>query len=119
MHAPNTDVAVYIPPNGAPNPPDLLTRGALLPHWRIGSQESDGHVQEALARVRKRVGDLGWAIIEERLSQDKPTTLEELGRRYGVSRERVRQVELKTKAFLARYLYAFNEDQEIETNAAA
>jgi len=29
-----------------------------------------------------------------------------------VSRERVRQVELKTKHFLARYLSAFNQDQE-------
>ena len=98
---------------------DRLEDPEPSPQEQYLSQESDGHVQEALARVRKRVGDLGWAIIEERLSQDKPTTLEELGRRYGVSRERVRQVELKTKAFLARYLYAFNEDQEIETNAAA
>ena len=29
-----------------------------------------------------------------------------------VSRERVRQVELKTKTFLARYLSAFNQDEE-------
>src|SRR5713226_9794772 len=72
------------------------------------SEETDDAVQEALTRVRKRIGDLGWDILQERLTQDKPRTLEELGRRWGVSRERVRQVELKTKLFLERYLSAFN-----------
>src|SRR5919197_919961 len=60
----------------------------------------------------KRLGDLGWDILQERLTQDKPRTLEELGQRWGVSRERVRQVELRTKSFLARYLSAFNQDEE-------
>lgn len=76
------------------------------------SREQDDEVQQALAKVKKRIGDLGWDILQERLTQDKPRTLEELGQRWGVSRERVRQVELKTKHFLARYLAAFNEDAE-------
>jgi RNA polymerase primary sigma factor len=74
--------------------------------------ERDGEVAEALTRVKKRLGDLGWDILQERLTQDKPRTLEELGQRWGVSRERVRQVELRTKNFLARYLSAFNQDEE-------
>src|SRR5215471_12451049 len=89
------------------------------PQEQFISQEKDTEVQEALARVRKRIGDLGWAILQERLTQDKPRTLEELGQRWGVSRERVRQVELKTKTFLARYLSAFNQDQETEVAADA
>lgn len=66
--------------------------------------EHDRDVRAALQRVRKRLGDLGWDILQERLTQDSPRTLEEIGKRWGVSRERVRQVELKTKSFLARYL---------------
>ncbi len=66
--------------------------------------EHDRDVREALQRVRKRLGDLGWDILQERLTQDSPRTLEEIGKRWGVSRERVRQVEMKTKVFLARYL---------------
>ena len=62
--------------------------------------------------MKKRIGDLGWDILQERLTQDKPRTLEELGQRWGVSRERVRQVELKTKSFLARYLASVNDDGE-------
>jgi RNA polymerase primary sigma factor len=82
-------------------------------------KEQDEEVQAALAKVKKRIGDLGWDIVQERLTQDKPRTLEELGQRWGVSRERVRQVELKTKHFLARYLSAFNQDQEQELAADA
>jgi RNA polymerase sigma factor (sigma-70 family) len=82
-------------------------------------KEQDDEVQAALAKVKKRIGDLGWDIVQERLTQDKPRTLEELGQRWGVSRERVRQVELKTKHFLARYLSAFNQDQEMDLTADA
>ena len=67
--------------------------------------------------MKKRLGDLGWDILQERLTQDKPRTLEELGQRWGVSRERVRQVELKTKNFLARYLEPINQDSEIDADA--
>jgi RNA polymerase primary sigma factor len=66
--------------------------------------EHDQEVRVALSQVKKRIGDLGWDILQERLSQDEPKTLEEIGKRWGVSRERVRQVELKTKHFLSRYL---------------
>jgi RNA polymerase primary sigma factor len=68
------------------------------------SSEADGEVRDALGRIRKRVGELGWDIIHNRLQQEEPRTLEEIGKRWGVSRERVRQVELRTKQFLAHYL---------------
>lgn len=78
------------------------------------AQEKDQEVREALGRVRKRIGDLGWDILQERLTQDRPRTLEELGARWGVSRERVRQVELRTKDFLARYLSELDPALESE-----
>jgi RNA polymerase primary sigma factor len=91
---------------------DRLEDSGPSPQEVFLSREQNGEVQEALAKVRKRIGDLGWDILTERLTQDKPLTLEELGQRWGVSRERVRQVELKTKSFLERYLSAFNQDEE-------
>jgi len=75
-------------------------------------RERNHEVLQALGRVKKRLGDLGWDILQKRLTQDKPRTLEELGQRWGVSRERVRQVELKTKSFLARYLSSIYKDEE-------
>jgi RNA polymerase primary sigma factor len=74
------------------------------PEREFLTSEHDRHVRTALKRVRRRLGDLGWDILQERLTQDSPRTLEEIGKRWGVSRERVRQVEMKTKVFLARYL---------------
>jgi RNA polymerase primary sigma factor len=74
------------------------------------SSEADGEVRDALGRIRKRVGELGWDIIHNRLQQEQPRTLEEIGKRWGVSRERVRQVELRTKQFLAHYLVSDERD---------
>ncbi|HKC60236.1 MAG TPA: sigma factor-like helix-turn-helix DNA-binding protein, partial [Myxococcales bacterium] len=44
-----------------------------------------------------------------RLTQDDPRTLEDLGKQWGLSRERVRQVEKSTRNFLSRYLADFEE----------
>jgi RNA polymerase primary sigma factor len=98
---------------------DRIEDGGRGPQDEVMLREQDADVQAALQRVRKRIGDLGWDIVQERLTQDQPRTLEELGARWGVSRERVRQVELKTKHFLARYLGAFNQDEETGAQDAA
>ncbi len=98
---------------------ERLEEPSAGPQESFIGKEQDEEVQAALAKVKKRIGDLGWDIVQERLTQDKPRTLEELGQRWGVSRERVRQVELKTKHFLARYLSAFNQDQEPDLTADA
>ncbi len=72
--------------------------------------EGDREVRDALGKVRKRIGELAWDIVHNRLQQDHPRTLEEIGKRWGVSRERIRQVELQTKQFLHRYLEPVERD---------
>ena len=94
---------------------DRIEDNESTPDTSFLKLEQDEQVSRALMRVRRRLGDLGWDILQERLTQDKPRTLEELGERWGVSRERVRQVEIKTKTFLARYL----SELETETEAGA
>jgi len=69
--------------------------------------EHSQRVKEALGRVRKRIGGLGWDIVQQRLEEDQPRTLEDIGRDWGLSRERVRQVEKSTRTFLERYLDQF------------
>jgi RNA polymerase primary sigma factor len=66
--------------------------------------ESDREIRDTLGKARKCMGGLGWDIVHNRLQQDFPTTLEEIGRRWGISREWVRQVEIKTKQLLRRRL---------------
>lgn len=98
---------------------DRLSDEAPLMEESFFLSERDTEVQAALSKVRRRIGDMGWDILQERLTQDKPRTLEELGERWGVSRERVRQVELRTKDFLARYLEQFDHEAQNEANIAA
>ncbi len=74
------------------------------PEERFLAAEGDRGVRETLGKVRKRIGELGWDVVHRRLQQDEPTTLEEIGRRWGVSRERVRQVELRARSVLHRAL---------------
>ncbi len=83
---------------------ELLEDDGVGPEGCYLSAESDRAVRAALAKVRKRIGQLGWEILHDRLQQDSPKTLEEIGKRWGVSRERVRQVEVKTRRFLNGYL---------------
>lgn len=100
---------------------ERIEDGGATPDVTFLKLEQDEEVAEALQKVRRRLGDLGWDILQERLTQDKPRTLEELGQRWGVSRERVRQVEIKTKSFLARYLeeHARAENDVEAQNVAA
>lgn len=98
---------------------DRLSDESPLMEESFLASERDVEVQAALSKVRRRIGDMGWDILQERLTQDKPRTLEELGERWGVSRERVRQVELRTKDFLARYLEQFEREEANEANIAA
>jgi RNA polymerase primary sigma factor len=66
--------------------------------------EGDRAVRDALGKVRKRIGEVGWDIVRNRLEHDQPRTLEEIGKHWGVSRERIRQVERRTIEFLHGYL---------------
>lgn len=86
---------------------DRLEDTDATPEDTFFRSERSREVAEALQRVKKRIGGLGWDIVEQRLEEDQPRTLEEIGKDWGLSRERVRQVEKSTRTFLKRYLENF------------
>jgi RNA polymerase sigma-32 factor len=51
-------------------------------------------------------------IFEERLLAEEPKTLQEIGEMYGISRERVRQIEERLKRRLRQFLVADEKDVE-------
>jgi RNA polymerase sigma-32 factor len=71
---------------------------------------ADGELQallkEKLAAFRETLEgkDKDLAIFDERLVADEPLTLQELGDRFGISRERVRQLEQRLTGKLREYL---------------
>jgi RNA polymerase primary sigma factor len=89
---------------GGSLPVESIRDEAPTPEERCVGLSAAREVRVAIRRVRPRIGELGWDIVENRLSRDMPDTLEQIGRRWGVSRERVRQVELATREVLRRSL---------------
>ncbi|HUK65396.1 MAG TPA: sigma-70 family RNA polymerase sigma factor [Anaeromyxobacteraceae bacterium] len=96
-------------------PLDLLASESLQPEEACLAAESTRQVRSLLEGLRPHLGQLGWDIVRERLEQDSPKTLEEIGKRFGVSRERVRQVEVKVKRLLQHHL----REAEVLTRQAA
>ncbi len=67
-------------------------------------------VEQALARLDQRER----FIIEKRIMSDKPMTLKELGRYFGFSRERARQLEIRAKEKLKQELAALMRELALD-----
>ena len=85
-----------------------------LPAWRLHRRRrcggatrgrQRGHAQEELNGCSSGLPQRERKVIELRfgLSGEHPRTLEEVGQRFGVTRERIRQIENKTLAKLKSY----------------
>src|SRR5882724_4630180 len=74
---------------------DWLADDTLDQETRLADREELGErhtlLESALGELTERERD----IIQERRLQDEPATLEELSQKYGISRERVRQIEVR------------------------
>ncbi len=87
-----------------------VARIELLPaaNERVDDVLADAEIED---RVKEKVREFGVGlsgkeavIFHERLLAEEPLTLQELGDRFGVSRERVRQVEKRLLGKLRKYL---------------
>jgi RNA polymerase sigma-32 factor len=76
------------------------------PEALMADSELQGLLKEKLAAFRETLTgkDKDVAIFDERLVADEPLTLQELGDRFGISRERVRQLEQRLTGRLREYL---------------
>jgi RNA polymerase sigma-32 factor len=62
---------------------------------RLAETEELGHRRELLARAMETLNERERHILTERRLKEEPTTLEDLSQEYGISRERVRQIEVR------------------------
>jgi len=60
---------------------------------RIANKEIHSLLQEKIIDFRKKMTRREQEIFDQRIYAENPVTLQEIGDRYGISRERVRQVE--------------------------
>lgn len=79
----------------------LADRGMSALELAENRDRKDG-IDEALSKLS--LNGKEWAILEKRLKSLDPLTLNELGQEFGVSRERIRQIESRLKDKIRREL---------------
>ena len=74
---------------------DLLVDPSLGQEFELGEQQELDHRRRMLDRAMDRLTPRERRILVQRRLQEDPSTLEVLSKEFGVSRERVRQIEVR------------------------
>ena len=85
---------------------DWLADDTADQETRLAEREELGDRHDLLINAMKDLTERERDIIQARRLQDEPATLEELSQKYGVSRERVRQIEVRAFEKLQRGMKA-------------
>lgn len=90
---------------------DGRTRGEIMadhtiasPEENVSGDELQGHLRTVFAEYRETLDERERAIWDLRLATDTPVRLEDLGEQFGVSKERVRQLEVRIKKRLGDFV---------------
>jgi len=83
---------------------DLMPSYTTGPDAAFESQEMAEMVRERLAKFRETLKGKDVIIFDKRMAAEDPLTLQELGDEFGISRERVRQLEARLTTKLREYL---------------
>ena len=81
----------------------------------VGEREEMAGRRKLLGAALKTLNERERHIFEERRLKDNPKTLEELSTQYGISRERVRQIEVRAFEKLQRAIKAQAMEQRLGT----
>jgi RNA polymerase sigma-32 factor len=74
---------------------DWLADDSMDQETRLAEAEEMGERHDLLTGAMGELSERERDILQARRLQDEPATLEELSQKYGVSRERVRQIEVR------------------------
>ena len=83
---------------------DMMPSMNSGPDVAFEQEEMGALVKERLAEFRKTLKGKDVVIFDKRMAADEPLTLQELGDEFGISRERVRQLEARLTHKLRIYL---------------
>ncbi|QTA82147.1 RNA polymerase sigma factor RpoH [Desulfonema limicola] len=91
---------------------DFLTTSSESAEDKVAKKEMDVLLHNKVAEFRKKLTSRELEIFDQRIFSDAPVTLQEIGDSYGISRERVRQVEksvvTKMRDFFKREIIDFD-----------
>jgi RNA polymerase sigma-32 factor len=83
---------------------EFIAAGGESTEERVASSELRRVFMEHVREFAEQLDDRERQIVERRVLADEPDTLQELGEDFGVSRERVRQLEARLVDKLRSYL---------------
>jgi RNA polymerase sigma-32 factor len=83
---------------------ELLSSGSPGPEQDTQSAQLNAILHDELGRFRKTLAGKDAIIFDKRMVAEDPLTLQELGDEFGVSRERVRQLESRISGKLRTFL---------------
>ena len=83
---------------------DFLADQSAKVEDKVAKHEVLTRLRKILAEFGKDLKDKEKVIFYERLLSDDPLTLQQIGDRFGISRERVRQIEERLLKKLRKYL---------------
>jgi len=93
---------------------DFVVSRAAIQDEELGAMQESSLVCKRVEVALGRLDQRERFIIEKRVMSDKPMTLKELGRHFGFSRERARQLEIRAKEKLKQELATLVGDLAIE-----
>jgi RNA polymerase sigma-32 factor len=91
---------------------DFLPSKDATAEEEVASAESRELISQKVKEFGETLTGKDRVIFEGRLMAEEPLTLQQIGDRYGISRERVRQIEERVKKRLKAYLLANVKDVE-------
>jgi RNA polymerase sigma-32 factor len=91
---------------------DLLRDNTDSAESRLSREETREVVSNALEEAIGKLNERERYILESRLIADEPLTLQEIGEKYGITRERARQLEANLRKKLAAALTGSHPDAD-------
>jgi len=96
---------------------DFLPSGEQTAEEQVADAPFQGLLKDKLTAFGKTLKGKEQVIFDKRLLSDSPGTLQEIGDEFGISRERVRQLESRLKKRLKEYLLREIKDlRQIDVN---
>ena len=96
---------------------DFLVDESASQEITLADREELGKRRKLLANAMTALNERERDILTERRLREAPTTLEDLSQKYGISRERVRQIEVRAFEKLQKAIKAAAVEQKMETEA--
>ena len=92
---------------------NFLQDNKQTPEEQIAEAQYRELLQDKMEQFAKGLKDKELVIYRERLLNEEPLTLREIGEKYGISRERVRQIEERVKKKLKTFLKDFRDVTDV------